>query len=351
MARSGSAQTNHIAATSRVWYWELVWSADYNGNKATVYWKIYARCENGTSGSTYVENYGLSGNVHESNLSYSNRFYKDSEIASGSFELSGGSSFNVNIIAHPYSGSHTSSGSWTFTLDTAVTTPTVTCSVSKGLDSVTTSMSVTNYGGAGIIDTYIDLFTDSGCNNKVGSINGTSGTFTGLSPNTTYYVRANASNGYYRGYSDVIAVTTYDIAKITSVSDMIHGDNLSVQFSNPSGSNIEIGIYKTDAATALAEYRKVSGTSYNFNFSDLELDKIYRQYGSNNSFKIRVYIRTAGKYLSYAEITITLKGNQKTIHVNINNVYKRGKIYKNIDNKWHKGVIWKNIKGTWVRCA
>lgn len=351
MARSGSVQTNHIAATSRVWYWELIWSASYNGNLATVSWEIYARCENGTSGSTYVENYGFSGNVHETNLSYSNRFYKDSKIASGSFSLSGGSSFNVNITAHPYSGSHTSSGSWTFTLDTAVTTPTVTCSVGKGLDSVTASMSVTNNGGAGIIDIYIDLFTDSGCNNKVGTINGTSGTFTGLSPNATYYARANASNGYYRGYSQVIAVTTYDIARITSVSDMTHGDNLSVQYSNPSGSIIDIGIYKTDAATALAEYRRISGTSYTFNFSDSELDKIYRQYGNNSSFKIRVYIRTAGKYLSYAEITITLKGNQKTIHFNINNVYKRGKIYKNINNKWHKGVIWKNIKGTWVRCA
>lgn len=351
MARSGSVQTNHIAATSRVWYWELIWSASYNGNLATVSWEIYARCENGTTSSTYVENYGFSGNVHETNLSYSNRFYKDSKIASGSFSLSGGSSFNVNITAHPYSGSHTSSGSWTFTLDTAVTTPTVTCSGSEGLDSIIASMSVTNNGGAGIVDTYIDLFTDSGCNNKVGTISGTSGTFTGLSTNTTYYARANASNGYYRGYSGVVAVTTYDIARITFVSDMVHGDNLSVQYSNPSGSIIDIGIYKTDAATALAEYRRISGTSYTFNFSDSELDKIYRQYGNNSSFKIRVYIRTAGKYLSYAEITITLKGNQKTIHVNINNVYKRGKIYKNINNKWHKGVIWKNIKGTWVRCA
>lgn len=350
MARSGSGQTNHIAATSRVWYWEIIWSASYNGNLATVNWEIYARCENGTSGSTYVENYGFGGNVYGTNLSYSNRFYKDSKIASGSFSLSGGSSFSVNITAHPYSGRHTSSGSWTFTLDVAVTTPTITCSGSKGLDSIPASMSVTNNGGAGIVDTYIELFTDSGCNNKVGTINGTSGTFTGLSPNTTYYLRANANNGTYRGYSGVVTVATYDIAKITTVSNMTHGDNLLVKYSNPSNSIIDIGIYKTDAATALADYRRSSGTQYNFSFSDSELDKIYKQYGKNSSFKARVYIRTAGKYLAYAEITITLKGNQKNARININNVYKRAKIYKKIDSKWYRGVIWKNIKGTWTRC-
>ena len=350
MATSGRVETNHVAATSRRWYWELIWNASYSGNTATVSWEIYARCENGTSGSTWVANWGFGGNVHNTGLSYGSDFYKDAKVASGSFSLGGGQSFGVNIEAHPYSGSYTSSGSWTFTLDNKVVTPTVTCSASRGLNSIAASMSVTNNGGASIVDRYIDLFTNSACTNKVGTISGASGTFTGLTPNTTYYARANASNGTYRGYSSVVTVSTYDIARITSAPNIEHGNGLTVGYSNPSGASLQIGLFKTDGSTALAGYRACSGSSYTFSFTDAELDAMYRQYGNSNSFKARVYIKTAGSYLAYAEITITLKGNQKTARINISSSWRRGKSHINISGTWHKGVVWENINGTWHRC-
>ena len=347
MARSDTVQTNHIAATSRIWYWELIWSASYNGNLATVNWEIYARCENGTSGSTYVENYGFNGNVHETNLSYSNRFYKDSKIASGSFSLSGGSSFNVNITAHPYSGSHTSSGSWTFVLDTAVTTPTVTCLGSKGLDSITASMSVTNNGGAEIVDTYIDLFTDSGCQNIVGTLVKTSGTFLNLSPNTTYYLRANASNGTYRGFSEVIPVTTYDIARISTANNFNHGDSTSIQITNPASLSLSLEM-KIGNNSILTKTGLTTGTN-TISFTDTELDKIYKLYGNSSTLTVTFIVSGSG-YTNSKNCIITLKGNQKTVKNNVSGSWKRGKIWTNINGTWKRAVIWTNINGNWRRC-
>ena len=102
-----------------------------------------------------------------------------------------------------------------------ITTPTINnVSVSSiGRTTANASFSVANSGGSGIVSNYIDVFTDYACTNKVGVITGTSGTFTGLTPNTTYYVRANASNGTYTGYSNVGSFkTTGNAPSISSVS-------------------------------------------------------------------------------------------------------------------------------------
>lgn len=349
MAKSASVTTSKVAAPSRKWYIELKWSTSYSGNIATVSWEAFSRCEGGTTGQTWVGNWGFSGKVKNTNLSYSGDFVKDKKIASGSFSIGGGEKFSANITAHPYSGSYTSSGSWEWTLDNNVVTPTVTCSATRGLNSIGASMSVTNNGGASIVDKYIDLFTNSACTNKVGTINGASGTFTGLTPNTTYYARANASNGTYRGYSSVKSVTTYDIAKISSASNINHGANLTVSYSNPSSSALQIGLYKTDGSTALASYRSCSGTSYTFTFTETELDNIYKQYGNSNSLSARVYIKTANNYTSYATITITLTGDQRTMRLKVSNAWHRGKCFIKVGGSWRKAVVWEKVNNVWRR--
>jgi len=349
MAKSATVTTNKVAAPSKKWWCELKWTASYSGNTATISWNIYARCEGGTSGETWVGNWGFSGKVKDTNLSYSGDFIKDKKLASGSFTISGGSSFSANITAHPYSGSYTSSGSWNWTVDNNVVTPTITCSVTRGLNTISASMSVTNTGGASIVDRYIDLFTDSGCTNKIGTITGASGTFSGLNPNTTYYARANASNGTYRGYSSVQTIKTYDIARITSAPNINHGANLAVTYSNPSGAALQIGVFKTDAMTSLAAYRVCSGSSYTFTFTEAELDNIYKQYGSSNSLTVRVYIKTANNYLAYATLTITLTGDQRTMRLKTNNSWHRGKCFIKVNGTWCKAVVWEKINDTWHR--
>lgn len=276
-------------------------------------------------------------------------------LASGSINISStyGSekSFSVELSGWFYDES-TTTGSATFTLPAIpnpVTTPTITCSTTKGLTSISASMTVTNNGGANIVDRYIDLFSDLACTNKLQTITGASGTFSNLTPNTTYYVRANASNGTLRGYSNVISTTTYNYATITNAPNLTHGNPLTITYSNPSGSSLQIALLRTDGSTALASYRNCSGTSYTFNFTDNELDTIYQQYGNNNSFSARVYLKTANTYNVYSTISITLTGNQKTIRIKNSNSWKRGKLFFNVNGEWKKAVIWTNVNGTWKR--
>ncbi len=312
MATSGSVETNRIAATSRKWYWQLIWSSSYSGNTATVNWEIYARCEGGTSGSTWVANYGFGGNVNGQNLSFSGRFYKDARVASGSFQIGGGNSFSASITAHPYSGSHTSSGNWSWTMDNKVVTPTVTCSVTRGLNTIGASMSVTNDGRASIVDRYIDLFTDSGCSNKVGTISGASGTFTGLEPNKTYYARANASNGTYRGYSSVKTVSTYDIARLTEAPDVNIGSAHTIKWTNPSEATISLALYKTDGKTLVYNVGNIAGTSKSVTPTASE---IYKLIPNTISIKLRYIITTTANnksYTNYKECTFSVTNSNPT---------------------------------------
>lgn len=270
MATSGSFSTNYCTPVSKTWYWDLSWwVSSWSGNTATINYEVYSRCTSGTSGKQYIANYGFSGSIAGNSFSSSNTFYKDVLIASGSFTLSGGTYFEASITAHPYSGSNTSSGSKGWTLDNNVVTPTVTVSIgSRTETSIAASMSVTNNGNASIVDKYIDLFTDSSCTNKVGSISGTSGTFTGLTANKTYYVRANASNGTYRGYSSVSSTSTYQYPYISAVdsSDLTIGNQQKLTLYNPLGRSVNIYMKKdnTSGTTLFSKTGATTGTSYSF---------------------------------------------------------------------------------------
>ena len=86
----------------------------------------------------------------------------------------------------------------------SINTPTIS---NIGRNTANASFSVSNNAGHSITDNYIDCGTYN-FGNVISTIFSTSGTFSGLTPNTTYYVRANASNGTYRGYSSVKSFTT-----------------------------------------------------------------------------------------------------------------------------------------------
>lgn len=270
MATSGSFSTNYCTPVSKTWYWDLSWWVDsWSGNTATIKYEVYSRCTSGTSGSQYIANYGFSGSIAGNSFSSSNTFYKDVLIASGSFTLGGGTYFEASITAHPYSGSNTSSGSGGWTLDNNVVTPTVTVSIGARTETtIAASMSVTNNGNASIVDRYIDLFTDSGCTNKVGTISGTSGTFTGLTANKTYYARANASNGTYRGYSAVPSTSTYQYPYVSAVgtADLTIGNQQTLTLYNPLGRSVDIGMKKDNVSgtTLFSKTGATTGTSYSF---------------------------------------------------------------------------------------
>ena len=272
MASSGSYSTSHIAATSRKWYWDVSWwISSWSGNTATISYEVYDRAETGTSGNTWVGNWGFSGSIAGNSFAnvQSGDFVKDKKRAWGSFTLGGGSSFSSSLTAHPYSDSYTSSGNKSWTLDNNVVTPSVSVSIgSRTETTITASMSVTNNGNAGIVDNFIDLFTDSGCTNKVGTISSTSGTFTGLTANKTYYARANASNGTYRGYSGVLSTSTYQYPYVSAVetSDLIIGNQQKLTLYNPLNRSVDIYMKKdnTSGTTLFSKTGATTGTSYSF---------------------------------------------------------------------------------------
>ena len=272
MASSGSYSTSHIAATSRKWYWDVSWwISSWSGNTATINYEVYDRAETGTSGNTWVGNWGFSGSIAGNSFAnvQSGDFVKDKKRAWGSFTLGGGSSFSSSLTAHPYNNSYTSSGNKSWTLDNNVVTPSVSVSIgSRTETTITASMSVTNNGNAGIVDNFIDLFTDSGCTNKVGTISSTSGTFTGLTANKTYYARANASNGTYRGYSGVPSTSTYQYPYVSAVetSDLTIGNQQKLTLYNPLGRSVDIYMKKdnTSGTTLFSKTGATTGTSYSF---------------------------------------------------------------------------------------
>lgn len=138
-------------------------------------------------------------------------------------------------------------------------------------------------------------------------------------------------------------------ATITNAPNINHGSNLTVTYSNPSGKSIEIGLYKTDGTTALASYRSCSGSSYTFSFTDAQLDTIYKLYGNGNTINARVYLKTLGTFIEYKQITITLKGNQKTMREKVSGTWKRGKVFIKVNGTWKNGVVWEKVNGTWKR--
>lgn len=172
-------------------------------------------------------------------------------------------------------------------------------------------------------------------------ISGTSGS------GTIYAETFNGSTSV--GTKSVSFTVNVPKAMISNAPNINHGSSLTITYSNPKSLTLQIGLFKTDGSTALAAYRNCTGTSYTFNFTDSELDTIYRQYGNNSSFNARVYVKTLNKYIDYKQITITLKGNQKTMREKVSGTWKRGKVFIKVNGTWKKGVIWEKVNGTWKR--
>lgn len=273
--------------------------------------------------------------------------------------------------------SHNSNGKKTVTLTASfTTTATGTYSLSSGsvsksvelpdipryatsnqnLKSKTMNTIVMNWSSDSTVD-YIWYSKNNGSSwIGIDVVDGTSGSYTisGLDPNTTYQIktRVRRKDSQLTTDSSSLSVTTYNKATINSAPNFELGNNETITYSNPSGKTIALAIYDSTGNTAILGYRTVTESSYIFNFTDVELDAFYKKLGFNNSLSIRVYLRTtegSNNYYDYKEISITLKGNQKTIKVKVSDTYKRGKLWIKIDEIWKRAVIWTNINGTWKR--
>lgn len=213
-------------------------------------------------------------------------------IQSAPRSWSGNGSGNVVVTTTSATGvSQINNKTFTFSginVGSAVTTPTLNNpSVSSiGRTTANASFSVSNNGGASIVDNYIDCGTYN-FGNVVSTISSTSGTFSGLTPNTTYYVRANASNGTYRGYSGVISFkTTHNnpsiggrsfshTAKNSAVNSLYDTQiSYSTTYDNASYSSHSL-IYGTSTSYGTSATSDGTGGNSKFNLNNLRPNTTY----------------------------------------------------------------------------
>lgn len=354
MATSGSFSTNAVGN----FYFTFEWSRtgyDSSRNEHYIHYNVYAHNTPGNYRTVYEKNLWVAGAQRYYDTT-GRQCYDGTLIASGDLTIPSSNSAGDGSFSAAFAGG-------------VGITPGTNCSGegSWDLDRIPRYANFTSHyiESTGLNSIKVHWSADAQCDWLQYSLNGgnwadTSGyptyTINGLAPNTQYSIKTRirrADSGLWTE-SGTIQGTTKDIAKITKAPNIIHGNSLKVEYNNPSNSSISIGIWKTDGSTALTGgYRSCSGSSYTFNFTDEELDNIYKQYGRySNTVTLRVYIKTANNsnYLNYKEFTITLNGNQKTANLYPEeNVHKRGKvfIYKNRTPK--KAVMWTYESTGWKR--
>lgn len=323
-------------------------------NKSKVDYNVY--CQSSGSGSLSGANHDLYFKLGDSTIVDTNKAITVSSpnanipIASGTLEVthdSDGSksiSFEASIKATGgYGVSASKSGTFTLTKIPRY------ASLAHSLNSKTVNSIKINWSSDSTCD-QVQYKIGSGSWVTASSSSAKSGTYiiNSLSPNTSYsiYTRVRRSDSQLYTESSALSVTTYDIAKISSVGNFEHGSNASVSITNPA-SIASLSLVMKIGSTQILSRTVKAGTN-TIVFSDTELDNIYKKYGSSNSLTATFTLSGSG-YTNSKNATITLKGNQKTIKVKVSNNWKRGKVFIKISNTWKKAIVWENINGVWKR--
>lgn len=187
-------------------------------------------------------------------------------------------------------------------------------------------------------DTYCDAVQYSVNNSGWVDSVGLDYTISDLKPGTSYNIKSRirrADSGLWTE-SEYVYATTQDIARITNIANLNHGDNANIMITNPSGSALSLSI-KIGSTQILT--RTVSTGTNVVVFSDTELDNIYKLYGSSNSVTATFILTTANVYIDTKNSIVTLTGNQKTIRAEFNGV-KRGKLFYKYQGEIKRAVVW-----------
>lgn len=343
MATSGSFNTEAVGS----FYFTFEWyRTGYNSsaNEHYIHWTLYAHNTPGNYRTVYLKNLWVNGSQRLSE-SGGVQYYDGNVVASGdttvsSYNSAGDGSFSASFEAGvgitPGSNCN-GSGSWD--LDRIPRYANVSISAnSRALNKLTYNCSV---------DATID-WKQYRLNGGNWADDGGSNTISNLAPDTTYsiQVRVRRADSGLWSESNTIYMTTYDIAKISSLPDFEHGDNASVSITNPAGISSLSLVMKIAGIQILN--RTVTTGSNIIEFSDEELDNLYKQYGSSSNLTA-TFILTGKEYTDSKACKILLTGNQKTIMINQLEIWKRAKLWINIDDLWQRGVIYKKINGIWKR--
>lgn len=187
-------------------------------------------------------------------------------------------------------------------------------------------------------------------NNSISNDN-KSGTYTitGLLPNTQYSIRTRCrrSDSGLWTETGVIYGTTKDIAKISSADNFNFGDNFKVNITNPSKANVKLDILVNNINILS---KNLNTGVNNIEFTQGQLDNLYKQFKNNNSVTINYIVTTNNSYTDKRNVICTLTGNAKTIKICKNGVIKRGKAFININGQVKRAVVWISADKTAKRC-
>ena len=218
-------------------------------------------------------------------------------------------------------------------------------SISHSLNSTGLNSAKINWSS----DSTCDLLQYSLNSGAWKTVTGNPYTISGLNPNTNYKVKTRVRRKDSQLYSQTgdLSFNTKDIGKISSLSNFTHGSSVTIGITNPSGQSLNL-VMKIDSTQIFS--KTVTTSTKSISFTDTELDNIYKSYGSSSSLTATFILTTAGSYTNTKTCTVTLNGNQKTARINVNNSWKRGKVFTNVNGSWKKAVAWTNVNGTWRRC-
>lgn len=278
----------------------------------------------------------------------SHQVYTDDVLASGNIDINQNDTMTLSVEMHGgiYERNDNISKTQSWDLDEI---PRYVTSWDVRFEAGLNNIKITWKTNESCSDIKFGIDEDNMTTKNVISAGGTE-TITDLSPNKEYTIYINFKrndSGLYLTSNQIYKIKTQDIARITKVNDCSHGDSVAIEISNPSNSSLNL-VMKIGNNQILS--KAVSTGNNTISFNDTEIDNIYKLYGSNNKLTATFVLTTAGIYTNSKEVVITLTGNQKTFKLNVNNSWKRGKVWLNINGTWKRGVTWVNISGTWKRC-
>lgn len=290
-------------------------STTANTSKVTAY--LYLRRTDSSSSGAY-NNDGTPWTITIDGTQYSGNSTWDTRNSTG-FKLIGSAS---KTITHNSDGSKSISMSGTHVGNSASGSSKMGNASGTGTFKLTdipryANFTVQQIDSKGLNWIKVKWATDKEINSTQYSLNGgpwtnldnwsnTGSTFTisNLEPNTSYSIRIRVNVNGLDTISNELTTSTYDIGKISSISNFEHGGSTSISITNPSGSTLNL-VMKIGSTQIFS--RSVNKDTRTITFSDAELDTIYKLYGRNSSLTATFTLTTENTYTNSKTCTITFK--------------------------------------------
>ena len=190
---------------------------------------------------------------------------------------------------------------------------------------------------------------DSG-NWQVINVNSNYGEFEipNLDPNTSYKlsIQGTSDDSHDALDSNVVVINsqTLDIGRISSFGNIIFSNDFNISINSPSGNKLVLRIWSSYGGFSFSTNINVVNGTNTINFSQSDLDKIYKTYPDSNNNTLHFQLTTKGRkdyQDSEKQKDMILTGIAKTVHTGINNKPRRVQVWVgDASQKPRRAVTW-----------